>query len=66
MTGWDVAVAAIVFLVFIYEMGALAKRTDGWQPYTYYVRRMIRSKLLWAAAFLFWLWLGFHFFIERG
>ena len=62
MTLADAVVAAIFTIAFGYEMLALARTTDRWQPYTYYVRRLIRRPLWWVALFGFWLWLGWHFF----
>lgn len=56
--------ASIVGAFFVYEMFALARSTDPWQPFTYYVRRLIRSRPLWVLALAFWVWVGFHFFID--
>ena len=62
MTFGDALVAAIAFVAFTYEMLALARSTDRYQPYTYYVRRAIRRPVAWASLFAFWAWLGYHFF----
>lgn len=56
----------LLFLTcFAYEMFTLASRTDGWEPLTYYIRKMIsRGPLHWLLAIAVWLWLGYHLFVD--
>ena len=60
--GWVFGVLA--FLVLLAEGIALARSTDRLQPLTYYVRRLMERPMFYVALFLFWVWLGYHFFIE--
>ena len=54
----------LAFLVFGSEMFALARSTDAYQPLTYYVRKLMKRPAIWAGVFGFWLWLGYHFFVQ--
>lgn len=61
---WGVLTTAFVG----YEFFALARDTDRWQPFTYYVRRVLalrdRTQPLWWLGLGFWLWLGWHFLLD--
>lgn len=55
---------------FGYELYAIRKADDEHEPLTYYVRKVFnlrnRSGPLWWILLGFWLWLGLHFFIDKG
>lgn len=54
----------LTFLVLVAEAIGLARSTDQLQPLTYYVRRLLERPLVYFALLFFWLWVGYHFFIE--
>jgi hypothetical protein len=57
-------VVSLVMWVFA-QAWALAKNTDSEQPFTYYVRRFLKSFGIFggAIAFVFWMWVGCHFIV---
>lgn len=61
--------AAITAAWIAYEAYALSKNDDSHEPFTFYVRRAFNLKNmngpLWWLLLGFWLWLGWHFFVER-
>lgn len=63
MSGWIWLGLAIV--VFLNEMYALASNTDKYMPLTYYVRKLIKRPMWWVGVFMFWSWLGVHFFMQH-
>ena len=54
---------AVAFAVA--EALALRNPEDGEQPLTYYAHRITQSKLVRVLGVAAWLWLGYHFFIDR-
>lgn len=44
---------------------ALWNAKDGFRPLTYHVRNLMRYPAVLLALFGGWLWLGYHFFVER-
>ena len=56
--------ATLAVLVILMEGVALWSGEDELQPITYYWRKAMERPAVWVATLIFWVWLGYHFFIE--
>lgn len=56
----------VLFICFLgLEVAALLYRRDKLEPATYWIRKVLHvSPFVWLALLAFWLWLGYHFFVE--